>query len=141
MSCHSTNRHKSVWVRVNRRRERRWCSRRVESLPEPRQGNPTPEPDVVTVERHDDPNRFPTAHRIGLVNDVVHREELDGAVDDVVEAIQATGRGAVKNSKRAINAATARPDLDSAREVEREIWWEQFATDERRELVEEFNDG
>lgn len=78
------------------------------------------------------------AHRIGLVNDVVPREELDDAVDGVVEAIQSTGREAVKNSKRAINASVDAPDLDTARAREAELWWEQFATDERRELVDEF---
>jgi enoyl-CoA hydratase/carnithine racemase len=78
------------------------------------------------------------AHRIGLVNDLVPPEDLDDAVADVVAAIQDTGRLAVKNSKRAIDAAVDAPDLDSARETEAEIWWEQFATAERRGLVDEF---
>jgi len=80
------------------------------------------------------------AHRIGLVNDLVPREDLDDAVAEVVAAIQETGRNAVKNSKRAINRAIEQPDLDSAREIEAELWWEQFATDERRERVDEFNE-
>ena len=81
------------------------------------------------------------AHRIGLVNDVVEPEELDGAVETVVSAIQATGTDAVKNSKRAINAAVNSESLDEAREIEADIWWEQFATDERRDLVDEFVGG
>ena len=81
------------------------------------------------------------AHRIGLVNDVVPREELDGAVADIVAAIQDTGRGAVKKSKEAINASVNAPDLETAREIERDLWWEQFATEERRQLVDEFNEG
>jgi enoyl-CoA hydratase len=80
------------------------------------------------------------AHRIGLVNDVVPRDELDGAVDDIVTGIQQTGRGAVKNSKKAINYAVNSPDIDTAREYERDLWWDQFATEERRRLVDEFND-
>ena len=81
------------------------------------------------------------AHRIGLVNDVVPREDLDRAVDKIVDAIQNTGRGAVKNSKRAINHAVNAPDLETARETERDLWWEQFATEERQRLVDEFNEG
>lgn len=80
------------------------------------------------------------AHRIGLVNDVVQRADLDSTVGDIVAAIQETGSGAVKNSKKAINDAVDAPDLEAARECEREIWWEQFATDERRRRVDEFND-
>ena len=81
------------------------------------------------------------AHRIGLVNDVVTPDELDDAVDDVVEAIQDTGREAVKNSKRSINESMENPDLATAREREAEIWWEQFATEERRRLVDDFVGG
>ncbi len=80
------------------------------------------------------------AHRIGLVNDVVSREELDDTVEKIVAAIQDTGRGAVKNSKEAINAAVNAPDLETARETERELWWKQFATEERRRLVDKFNE-
>jgi enoyl-CoA hydratase/carnithine racemase len=47
----------------------------------------------------------------------------------------------VKNSKRAINAAANSGSLDEAREREAEIWWEQFATDERRDLVDAFLGG
>lgn len=83
----------------------------------------------------------PEAERIGLVNHAVPREELEETVDDIVAAIQDTGRGAVKNSKRAINNAVEATDPEAARAVEAEIWWEQFATDERRERVDEFNDG
>jgi enoyl-CoA hydratase/carnithine racemase len=81
------------------------------------------------------------AHRIGLVNDVVAPDELDDAVEDVVAAIQDTGRQAVKNSKRAINESMDSPDLATAREREAEIWWEQFDTEERRYRVDEFLEG
>ena len=81
------------------------------------------------------------AHRIGLVNALVEPEELDGAVESIVSAIQSTGKQAVKNSKRAINAAVNSENLEEAREIEAEIWWEQFATDERRDLVDEFVGG
>ena len=80
------------------------------------------------------------AEQIGLINHAVPREELDETVDEIVDAIQDTGREAVKNSKRAINIASHAESLAEAREHEAEIWWEQFATDERRELVDEFNE-
>ncbi|WP_251344301.1 enoyl-CoA hydratase/isomerase family protein [Haloplanus halophilus] len=80
------------------------------------------------------------ARDIGFVNRVVERDELDATVDDVVAAIQDTGRQAVKNSKRAINFSANAPDIDTAREREAEIWWEQFATEERERLVDEFNE-
>lgn len=78
------------------------------------------------------------AHRIGLVNDVVAPDELDGAVDSVVNAIQDTGRMAVKTSKQAINNSMESPDLATAREQEADLWWEQFTTEERRRRVDEF---
>ena len=81
------------------------------------------------------------AERIGLVNHAVPREELDGTVEGITEAIGNTGREAVKASKRAINDATAAPDLETARAHEADLWWEQFATDERRDLVDEFNEN
>ena len=81
------------------------------------------------------------AHDIGFVNHVVPREELDSTVDGIVDAIRDTGRLAVKNSKRAIDASVAAPDIETAFERESEIWWEQFATDERERLVDEFNEG
>lgn len=81
------------------------------------------------------------AHRIGLVNQLVEPAELDETVDTLVSAIKGTGTQAVKNSKRAINAAVNSKSIEEARETEAEIWWEQFATEERRRLVDEFNDG
>ncbi len=78
------------------------------------------------------------AHRIGLVNQVVPDTDLDEAVDGIIADIQETGRLAVKNSKRAINESATAPDVDSAWETEAERWWEQFATDERRDRVDEF---
>lgn len=80
------------------------------------------------------------AYRIGLVNQLVEPEELDETVDDIVSAIENTGTQAVKNSKRAINAAVNSESIEKAREKEAEIWWEQFTTDERHDLVDEFNE-
>jgi enoyl-CoA hydratase/carnithine racemase len=79
------------------------------------------------------------AHRIGLVNHVVPSDELDEQVDAILDGIQNTGRMAVKNSKKAINYAADAPNSETARKYEADLWWEQFATDERRELVDEFN--
>lgn len=78
------------------------------------------------------------AERIGLVNRVVPPADLDGTVADIVAAIQATGGGAVTATKRAIHESVAAPDRETAREREAAIWWEQFATDERRGLVAAF---
>ena len=80
------------------------------------------------------------AHDIGFLNHVVPRSELDDCVDGLADAIRDTGRQAVKNSKRAINYGANAPDLDTAREYEAEVWWEQFATEERARLVDEFVD-
>ncbi|WP_323174599.1 enoyl-CoA hydratase/isomerase family protein [Natrialba sp. PRR66] len=81
------------------------------------------------------------AERIGLINRAVPRAELDDTVAEIVAGIQGTGRKAVKNSKRALNDASRAETLEEAREREAELWWEQFATDERRELVDEFNEA
>lgn len=80
------------------------------------------------------------AERIGLVNHAVPQEELDDVVDGIVSGIQDTGREAVKNSKRAINAAVEAETSAEAREVEADLWWDQFASEERRTLVDEFNE-
>lgn len=80
------------------------------------------------------------AERIGLLNHAVLPEELDATVGELVDGIQSTGREAVKASKRALNEAASEPNLEAARAREAELWWEQFATDERRELVDEFNE-
>lgn len=80
------------------------------------------------------------AHRIGLVNQLVAPDELSETVEEVADAIAETGSRAVKNSKRAINAAVNSESIDEARATEAGIWWEQFATEERRELVAAFNE-
>lgn len=78
------------------------------------------------------------AHRIGLINRLVKPDELDGCVEELVAAIMETGTMAVKNSKRAINAAVNSESLEEARRIEAKLWWKQFATEERRELVDKF---
>lgn len=80
------------------------------------------------------------AHRIGLINRLVDPGELEESVNEVITAIKNTGTEAVRNSKRAINAAVNSSDIDEARQIEAEIWWEQFTTEERRELVAEFTE-
>jgi enoyl-CoA hydratase len=78
------------------------------------------------------------AHEIGLINTVVPYSELDGTVNGVVENISATGTQAVKNSKRAINAIADAATREEAHAIEQELWLEQYDTNERRQLVEEF---
>lgn len=80
------------------------------------------------------------AHDAGLANDVVPGDELDDRVASLVEAMGDAGREAVKNSKRAINAAVEAETPEHAREHEADLWWEQFATAERQELVDEFTE-
>jgi enoyl-CoA hydratase/carnithine racemase len=81
------------------------------------------------------------AHDVGLVNRVVpDAEALDEEVAEIVASIQRTGTSAVKQSKRALNYAANAPDLETARAFEAEVWWEQFATEERRRLVDQFNE-
>lgn len=80
------------------------------------------------------------AEAIGLVNHAVPPKELDATVGEIVDGITDTGTKAVKNSKRAMNFAAQTSDLDTAREFEAEVWWDQFATEERRQLVDEFNE-
>ena len=81
------------------------------------------------------------AEKIGLINHAVEASELDATVDSIVERITETGTKAVKNSKKAMNYAAQASDLADAREFEAEVWWEQFATEERRRLVDEFNES
>ena len=80
------------------------------------------------------------ANEAGLVNDVVAPDVLDDRVASLVEAMGNVGREAVKNSKRAINAAAEAENPAAARDREADLWWEQFATAERQELVDEFTD-
>lgn len=80
------------------------------------------------------------ANEAGLVNDVVAPDALDDRVASLVEAMGNVGREAVKNSKRAINAAVEAENPAAARDREADLWWEQFATAERQELVDEFTD-
>ncbi len=80
------------------------------------------------------------AEDAGLVNHAVSADELDETVEEIVDGIKQTGTRAVKNSKDALNYAAAAPDIETAREYEAELWWEQFATDERQRLVDEFNE-
>ncbi len=81
------------------------------------------------------------AEQIGLINHAVPADQLDETVDELVDAIQSTGRKAVKNSKRALNASSEAQNAEDARTIESELWWEQFATEERETLVDKFNEG
>lgn len=78
------------------------------------------------------------ANDAGLVNDVVPPEALDERVGSLIDAMGEAGREAVKNSKRAINQAVEADNPEAAREREADLWWEQFATAERRDRVDEF---
>ncbi|MFB6156287.1 MAG: enoyl-CoA hydratase/isomerase family protein [Haloferacaceae archaeon] len=81
------------------------------------------------------------AYDAGLVNRVVEdAAALDEEVEGIVDAIQDTGTEAVKRSKQVLNYAADAPDAAAAREREAELWWEQFATEERERLVAEFNE-
>ncbi len=81
------------------------------------------------------------AEAIGLINHAVEPDELDETVTEIVEGIKETGTEAVKNSKDAMNYAAQASSLEEARAYEAEVWWDQFATEERRRLVDEFNES
>ena len=81
------------------------------------------------------------AESIGLVNHAVEPDELDETVEEIITGITETGTEAVKNSKDALNFASQTSDREEAWEYEAEVWWKQFETDERRRLVDEFNES
>lgn len=89
---------------------------------------------VFTAERVD----AARAREIGLLTDVVEADSLDQRVAELVAAMGEAGQAAIERSKRSINAAVAAPDPGTAREREASLWWEQFASAERRERVGEF---
>lgn len=78
------------------------------------------------------------AERIGLVNRAVPADALEDEVKNIVSAIRETASNAVKNSKRTLNEAADAATAEAARKREADRWWEQFATEERRERVAEF---
>jgi enoyl-CoA hydratase/carnithine racemase len=77
---------------------------------------------------------------LGLLNDAVPAADLDAAVDERVEAIRSCGHGAVKTAKQALNESVRAPDPETAAEREADLWWEQFATEERERLVAAFHE-
>lgn len=80
------------------------------------------------------------AERIGLVNRTVPADELDSAVATMVRDIRNTGTQAIKQSKKVLNRTVSTPSLEEARKFEADAWMEQFRTDERQRLVDEFLD-
>jgi enoyl-CoA hydratase/carnithine racemase len=80
------------------------------------------------------------AASMGLVNSVVPSDDLDAAVESLVGDLRAGGSKATKAAKDSINRQADLRDREAAFEAERRRWWEQFDTEERRRLVEEFRD-
>ena len=91
---------------------------------------------VFTAERID----AARAREAGLLTDAVPAESLDERVAEVVASMAEVGTEARERAKRAINAAIAAPDPETAREREASLWWEQFRSEERRERVDAFLD-
>ena len=89
---------------------------------------------VFTAERID----AARAAEVGLLTDVVAADALPERVAERVASMQAVGSGARRRAKRAINAAVAAPDPETAREREASLWWAQFGSEERRDRVGEF---
>jgi len=82
------------------------------------------------------------AAEIGLIDRVVDGEAaLDEEVDDIVLAIQEGGAGAVKRAKTLINEAADTTNEADFEDVATELWWEQFDSEERKRLVDEFLDS
>ena len=65
------------------------------------------------------------ARELGLATAVVPRDELDGTVKDLVEALLATNGGAVRETKALLQQAGAN-DLETQRRVEREAQLRRF---------------
>jgi enoyl-CoA hydratase/carnithine racemase len=75
---------------------------------------------------------------LGIVDRLVEPDALDEEVNEIVTAIQGAGSGAVKNAKALLNEVADAPNAASARDLERERWWTQFDTEERRRMVDGF---
>ncbi len=78
------------------------------------------------------------AREAGLLTDTVPAGSLDERVAGIVASMGEVGSEARERAKRAINAAVAAPDPETAREREASLWWEQFGSTERRERVAAF---
>jgi enoyl-CoA hydratase/carnithine racemase len=77
--------------------------------------------------------------RLGLVAHVVAREELDGKALEVASQICKSSPTAVREAKRAIDAALGIP-LEDGIELEHSSWERVIATDDRAEGIAAFND-
>ena len=77
------------------------------------------------------------AKRIGLVNEVYPKEELLNEAIKLAKAIAKNSGNAVKSSKKAINEGL-QLDIDSAIQLEEEIFGECFETKDQVELMKAF---
>ncbi|MFC5366549.1 enoyl-CoA hydratase/isomerase family protein [Salinirubrum litoreum] len=80
------------------------------------------------------------ASEIGLIDEAVGAERLDGAVYDLAESIAANPPIAVRHATEALRASQRR-DLDAGLDYERELFVELFATEDKDEGIDAFLDG
>lgn len=78
------------------------------------------------------------AAEMGLVSRVVPAEDVDDEVSRLVDDIRDGGPNAVQAAKASINAAADMDDRDAAFDEEFERWWDQYDSDERRRLLDDF---
>lgn len=78
------------------------------------------------------------ADEIGLVTSVVEPDRVDAEVTGLVADIRDGGTNAVKAAKASINAAADLADRTTAFEKEIDRWCDQYDSEERRRLVDEF---
>jgi enoyl-CoA hydratase/carnithine racemase len=79
------------------------------------------------------------AHAAGLVAEVVDREELAGRTLDIARDICRSAPVAVREAKRAIEAALG-SSMDDGIEVEHQAWERVIVTEDRAEGINAFND-
>lgn len=77
------------------------------------------------------------AFEIGLVNELVEPEELMNRAMELAEKISSNGSAAVSYSKEAINFGL-QADIQTAMEIEKNIFAKCFATDDQKEGMKAF---
>jgi enoyl-CoA hydratase/carnithine racemase len=78
-------------------------------------------------------------HEWGLVTRVIAFEELDSAATDLADEVCKSSPTAVREAKRAIDAALGVP-IDQGIEIENDAWRVVIETQDRREGIAAFNE-
>lgn len=76
---------------------------------------------------------------VGLVSRVADPGDVEAEVTSLIDEIREGGTNAVKAAKASINAASDHTDREAAFDEEFDRWWDQYDSEERRRLVDEFD--